>query len=271
MSGPLRPDDLRALSIGEITLRLKALPGPDEALLRALARDRRAGVRLLAARHRRRQARWLREEARLAGLRTIEEERRAQGFEIIAGVDEAGVAPLAGPVVAAAVVLPGDLRLPGLDDSKRLTAEQREALYAEIVHHAAAFAVGRAEVEEIDRLNVLQAMRLAHRRAVLALPCRPHLVLIDGRYPADVPVPQLAIVDGDATCASIAAASIVAKVTRDRLMVDLAAQYPGYGFEVHKGYSTPAHRAAIARRGISPVHRRSFLAAQGLQQRLAIG
>ncbi|MDQ7844811.1 MAG: ribonuclease HII [Armatimonadota bacterium] len=271
MAAPLRPADLRALSVAEIALRLRALPELNGAVLRALARDPRTGVRQLAARYRRRQAGRLREDARLGGLRTIEERHRAEGFEIIAGVDEAGVAPLAGPVVAAAVVLPADLRLPGLNDSKRLTAGQREALYAEILRQAAAVALGRAEVEEIDRLNILQATRLAHRRAILALPRRPHLVLIDGRYPADVPVPQLAIVDGDATCASIAAASIVAKVTRDRIMADLATRYPGYGFDVHKGYATAAHRAAILRLGITPVHRRSFLFVQGLQQRLAIG
>jgi len=271
MPHTLRPAEIRALSVADLALCLSALPAVDERLLRALARDWRAGVRDLAARYRRRLARQVREEARLDGLRTIEEQRRAEGFQTIAGVDEAGVAPLAGPVVAAAVILPPGIRLPGLDDSKRLTAEQREILYAEITRRAVAVAVGRAEVEEIDRFNILQAMRLAHRRAILALPQRPHLVLIDGRFPADVPVPQLAIIDGDATCASIAAASIVAKVTRDRAMVQLAAQYPGYGFEVHKGYSTRAHRAAITRLGITPVHRRSFLFVQGLQQRLAIG
>jgi len=271
MGGILRSAEIRALPVAGVALRLSALQVADETVLRALDRDPRVGVRTLAARLRREQARRLREEARLQTLHAVEDRWRAEGFLTIAGVDEAGVAPLAGPGGAAAVIMQPDLRLSGLDDSKRLSGGQRDLRYAEITRHARAVGIGRAEVEEIDRLNILQAMRLAHRRAILALPIRPHLVLIDGRYPADVPVPQLAIVDGDATCASIAAASIVAKVTRDRLMVELAAQYPGYGFEVHKGYSTRAHRAAITRRGLTPVHRRSFLFVQGFQQRLAIG
>lgn len=271
MASVLRRKEIRALSVAEVVLQVGALAVIDEPLLRVLARDERAGVRALAVRYRRQRARAAQEEARLDGLRTIEDEHRAAGFSIIAGVDEAGVAPLAGPVVAAAVILPSDVRLPHLNDSKQLTAEQRDVLYAEIMRTATAVSVGRGEVEEIDRINILQATRLSHRRAILGLPVRPHLVLIDGRIPADVPVPQLVIVDGDATCASIAAASIVAKVTRDRLMALLAQQYPGFGFEVHKGYSTRAHRAAIARQGIAPVHRRSFLTVRGQQQTLAIG
>jgi ribonuclease HII len=271
MSAPLRPADLRALSLHELTLRLNALPALDEGLLRALARDPRAGVRKLAARHRRRLARQLREEARLAAMRTLEERCRAEGFEIIAGVDEAGVAPLAGPVVAAAVILPPEVTLPGLNDSKQLSAAEREALFPQICRSALAVAVGRAEVEEIDRLNILQATRLAHRRALLGLALRPHLVLIDGTQPADVPLPQLTVIDGDALCRAVAAASVVAKVTRDRLMVALAQDHPGYGFEVHKGYPTAAHRRAIERLGITPAHRRSFLFVRGQQQALAIG
>lgn len=267
----LRPRDIRSLSVIELTVRLRTVEVIDTSLLRALSRDKRTGVRALAALYRKRLARIEREAARLDGLCTIEAEQRAQGFPAIAGVDEAGVAPLAGPVVAAAVVLPEDLRLPHLDDSKRLTPGQRDILYEEIRGRALAVGVGRAEIGEIDRLNILQATRLAHRRAILGLPLRPHLVLIDGRYAADVPLPQLVIVDGDATCASIAAASIIAKVTRDRLMVDLARQFPEYGFDVHKGYGTRAHYEAIRRFGITPAHRRSFLPASGQQQALAIG
>jgi len=271
MNALLRPRDIRSLSIVELVLRLRTVEVIDTTLLRALSRDDRAGVRALATGHRRRLARIERETARLDGLCTVEAEQRAQGFPAIAGVDEAGVAPLAGPVIAAAVVLPEDLRLPHLDDSKRLTPAQRDVLYEEIGRRAIAVGVGRAEVEEIDRFNVLQATRLAHRRAILGLPTRPHLVLIDGRYPADVPIPQLVIVDGDATCASIAAASIIAKVTRDRLMIDLARRFPEYGFDVHKGYGTRAHYEAIRRFGITPAHRRSFLPARGQQQALPIG
>lgn len=255
----LRPRDIRLLTVADLTTRVRIGEVVAPAVIRRMRRDARAGVRALAAQMLRRDAREAREAARLDGLRTIEEEQRALGFAAIAGVDEVGVAPLAGPVVAAAVILPPGLTLPHLDDSKRLTAEQRDALYPMVVEQAEAWALGLATVEEIDRLNILQAMRLAHRRAILALTRRPALVMIDGRYPADVPLPQLVIVDGDAICASIAAASIVAKVTRDRMMVDLARRYPEYGFDRHKGYSTRSHREAIDRYGPTPFHRRSFL------------
>ena len=180
------------------------------------------------------------------------------------------MAPLAGPVVAAAVVLPPEARWPHLDDSKRLPPARREDLYVRIVSEAVAVATGEATVEEIDRLNILQATRLAHRRAVEALGIRPHLVLLDGRYPADLPVPQAALVDGDARCACIAAASVVAKVTRDRLMRQLDAAFPQYGFGRHKGYPTRAHLEAIRRWGPSPVHRRSFASAWERQQALVL-
>lgn len=267
----LRPRDIRTLSIAELTLRARAGEASAPGVLRRMRRDPRAGVRALAGRMLRREADHAREAVRLAGLRTLEDEQRALGFASMAGVDEVGVAPLAGPVVAAAVILPPDLRLPHLDDSKRLSPEQRDALYPLILERAEAWALGMASVEEIDRLNILQAMRLAHRRAILGLSRRPALVLLDGRYAADVPLPQLVIVDGDATCASIAAASIVAKVTRDRMMVEFAACYPEYGFDRHKGYSTRAHRDAIDRYGPTPLHRRSFLPVRFRQQDLSLG
>ena len=266
----LRPRDIRSLSIGDLTRRVFAGDAPAPQILRRLRRDDRAGVRALAVRLIRREVREARETARLDELRAVEAEQRALGFAAIAGVDEVGVAPLAGPVVAAEVVLPADLRLPHLDDSKRLTAEQRDELYPLVVERAEAWALGMATVEEVDRLNVLQATRLAHRRAILGLSRRPALVLIDGRYPADVPLPQLVIIDGDATCASIAAASIVAKVTRDRLMVQFAATYPQYGFDRHKGYGTRAHREAIDRYGPTPIHRRSFLPVRFRQEPLSL-
>ncbi len=258
MSESLRPRDLRLLTISELHVRLKALATVDDRLLHALARDPRQGVRLLAVRMRTRQARLTREASRLEALFAVEREHRALGYECIAGVDEAGVAPLAGPVVAAAVVFPETTRLPQLNDSKQLTPEVRAHLYEKILRVAAAVSIGQASVEEIDRLNVLQATRLAHKRAIEGLPLRPHLVLIDGRFAAEVPIVQLAIVDGDATCAAIAAASIVAKVTRDRLMAQLANQFPEYGFGRNKGYGTRAHLEAMRRFGITPVHRRSF-------------
>ena len=244
------------------------MPAVEASLLRALTRDPRHGVRQLASRLRARQARAARETARLTALFATEQEQRMVGFTAIAGVDEVGVAPLAGPVVAAAVILPPDVVLFQLDDSKRLTAAQREALFEQIMSVAIDVHVGMAVVEEIDRLNILQATRLAHRRAILGLRVRPHLVLIDGRFPADVPVPQLVVIDGDATCASIAAASVVAKVTRDRLMAELGQRYPPYGFAQHKGYGTKAHLAAIRRHGLTPLHRRSFLPVRVHQESL---
>jgi ribonuclease HII len=197
-----------------------------------------------------------------------EEEQRTAGFTAIAGVDEVGVAPLAGPVLAAAVILPPDIHLPQLNDSKQLTPVQRDVLYEQIMAVACTVHMGMATVEEIDRLNILQATRLAHRRAIMGLSVRPQLVLIDGRFPANVPVPQLVVIDGDATCASIAAASVVAKVTRDRLMTDLDPRYPSYGFAQHKGYGTKQHLDAIRRHGLTPLHRRSFLPVRVRQESL---
>jgi ribonuclease HII len=241
----------------------------DPTIFRVLSRDQRQGVRALVARLQVRVERVHREHARIESLYATERDRRATGFDVIAGVDEAGVAPLAGPVVAAAVVLPDVVDLPGLDDSKRLDAVERASLYERIQRTAVAIGTGVAAVGEIDRYNILQATRLAHRRAVAALGVRPHLVMLDGRIPADVPVAQLVIIDGDATCASIAAASIIAKVTRDRVMAEFGERYPGYGFAAHKGYATKAHREAIARLGLTPIHRRSFVHVE--QQLIAIG
>ena len=177
----------------------------------------------------------------------------------VAGLDEAGRGPWAGPVVAAAVILdPG--RIPeGLDDSKRLSAKRRAGLAAALTD-CARVGIGRAEVDEIDRLNVLRASLLAMRRAVAALGApAPAFALVDGPHaPTDLGCPAAAVVRGDARCLSIAAASIVAKVTRDAIMVALAQQFPGYGWEANKGYGAPAHAAGLARLGVTPHHRRSF-------------
>jgi ribonuclease HII len=265
MAVPLRPRDIRAMAISVLAAWLRSAAEIEPRLLTALARDRRRGVRALARQWRSRRRRVLTEDIRLDGLGALEREYRALGYDLIAGVDEAGVAPLAGPVVAAAVILPAGIRFRRLNDSKQLPADERERLFDEIHSRAEAVHVGLATVEEIARLNVLQATRLAHRRAIEGLAVRPHLVLIDGRFPADAPVVQMPVVDGDATCAAIAAASIIAKVTRDRLMLDLAQIYPDYGFARHKGYGTRTHREAIRRLGITPIHRRSFLGIQGEQ------
>jgi len=176
----------------------------------------------------------------------------------VAGIDEAGRGPLAGPVVAAAVILDPALPIDGLADSKVLSPGRREILDVEIRAHASAWALGRAEVEEIDRLNILQATLLAMQRAVAALPFAPVSALVDGNRCPALPCPVEAVVGGDRTVGAISAASILAKVARDREMLHLDERYPGYGFARHKGYPTADHVAALRRLGVSDVHRRSF-------------
>ena len=188
---------------------------------------------------------------------SFEIEARAAGARLVAGVDEVGRGPLAGPVVAAAVIL-GDAPPAGLNDSKQLGHARREAL-ADELRHSCIWAIGQAEVDEIDSLNIYHASHLAMCRAVAALSQVPCVVLVDGnRVPRDLPVPGRAVVKGDALSLSIAAASILAKVWRDRIMVDLAQQHPGYGWEKNAGYPTKSHKAALLNLGITPHHRRSF-------------
>jgi ribonuclease HII len=178
---------------------------------------------------------------------------------LVAGVDEAGRGPLAGPVVAAAVILdPGKRRIRGLRDSKLLSPERREELAARIREHAISWAVGSADVGEIDTLNILWATMLAMRRAIEALPVVPHEALIDGDRCPELGCPTFAIVKGDRDIAVISAASIIAKVTRDAMLIELDRAYPQYGFAQHKGYGTPEHLYALDRHGPCPIHRRSF-------------
>ncbi len=183
----------------------------------------------------------------------------------IAGVDEAGRGPLAGPVVAAAVILDPNAPIEGLKDSKRLTAKTRERLEAEILCRARAVGVGRAEVEEIDDLNILRAALLAMQRAVRALPLPPEVVYVDGRQTPAFPMPAVAVVGGDDRVPAISAASIVAKVARDREMTHVAQRYPEYGFDGHKGYATAAHLRALERHGPTPLHRQSFAPVRNCQ------
>lgn len=189
----------------------------------------------------------------------IEEELYAQGIECICGIDEAGRGPLAGPVCAAAVILPRGLVIPGLDDSKKLSDKRRRELMPVIKEQAIAWGIGFASHEEIDEINILQATFLAMERALAQLQVKPDLALIDGNREKDFGLPVKTVVKGDSLSANIAAASVLAKVTRDDLMEDQAVTYPGYGFEIHKGYGTKAHYAALTQKGPSPIHRMTFL------------
>lgn len=178
---------------------------------------------------------------------------------LLCGVDEAGRGPLAGPVCAAAVILKADSRIEGVNDSKKLSEKRREVLYGEIVENAFAYGIGFASVEEIEAINILNAAMLAMRRAVEAMGITPELVLVDGNKLPDLAYPSQYVIGGDARSACIAAASILAKVTRDRLMLDYAKEYPQYCFEKHKGYGTKLHYEALLKYGPSPIHRLSFL------------
>ena len=181
------------------------------------------------------------------------------GLSPLCGVDEAGRGPLAGPVCAAAVILPRGAVIEGLNDSKKLSEKRREALYDEIVESAIAFGIAFASVEEIEEKNILEATFLAMNRAIEQLSVVPALALIDGNRSKGIVLPSRCVIGGDGKCADIAAASILAKVTRDRYMLEMAEKYPQYGFERHKGYGTAAHYAAIREFGPSPIHRMSFL------------
>ena len=189
----------------------------------------------------------------------IENAVAAEGYSLVCGVDEAGRGPLAGPVCAAAVLLPRGLQIDGLNDSKKLTAKRREALFPVITENAISYGIAFASVGEIESLNILNAAMLAMSRAIAQLSPQPELALIDGNCARGIPVPARTVVGGDGKCASVAAASVLAKVSRDRLMIELDAKYPQYGFAVHKGYGTKAHYAALREFGPCEIHRPSFL------------
>lgn len=189
----------------------------------------------------------------------IEESYYEQGIQLICGVDEAGRGPLAGPVCAAAVILPAHVDIPGLDDSKKLSDKRRRELYPQIMEKAVAYGIAFADHTEIDEYNILQATYLAMERAISQLAIKPEIALIDGNRAKDFGVPVKTVVHGDSLSASIAAASVLAKVTRDNYMLEMAEKYPQYGFDIHKGYGTKAHYAALTEHGHCPIHRMSFL------------
>ena len=247
------------LSIEEI--RQQCLDGqkPVSAqILNKLRRDPRLGVRKLREILAKRYEQERGERLRLQNMLNFERVLWKSGIRTVAGVDEVGVGPLAGPVVAAAVVFPPNTELDGIDDSKQLDSERRTKLAARIREHATAIGVGSAEVGEIDRLNIYHAGLLAMRRAIEDLPAAPEHVLVDARIIPGVSIPQNSFNKGDGINFSIAAASIIAKTHRDRLMEDLEKEYPGYGFAQHKGYSTPEHQNAIRELGPCPIHRLSY-------------
>ena len=189
----------------------------------------------------------------------IEQSFFDKGFKVICGVDEAGRGPLAGPVCAAAVILPPNAEIPGLNDSKKLSDKRRRELFPVIKERAIAYGIAFADHKEIDEINILQATYLAMERAISKLSVKPDLALIDGNRAKDFGIPVETVIHGDSLSASIAAASILAKVTRDDYMLQMAEQYRGYGFEIHKGYGTKAHYAALTEQGPCQIHRMTFL------------
>lgn len=192
-------------------------------------------------------------------MRTFENQARNQGFSLIAGTDEAGRGPLAGPVVSAAVLLPPAFCDPRITDSKKLSPKKREEVYEVIRHHAVSIGIAVLDAEEIDRINILQASLKSMKMAVDRLKPQPDYLLVDGKFSIpSCPLPQLPLIKGDAKSISVAAASVIAKVERDRIMLHYHGKYPDYGFSRHKGYPTPAHKKAIAAFGPCPIHRRSF-------------
>ena len=247
------------LSIEEIRAQFLNANQPISAhFLNRLRRDPRQGVRKMHEFLKKRYEKERAERSRIENMLNFERLLWKSGIRSIAGVDEVGVGPLAGPVVAAAVVFPSGTKLSGIDDSKRLEPEQRVKLAATIQQSATAVGVGLAEVGEIDHLNIYQAALLAMRRAIDTLPFTPEHLLIDARVIPGLSIPQNAFNKGDGINFSIAAASIIAKTHRDKLMEDLDKEYPGYGFAQHKGYGTAEHQSAIRRLGPCPIHRLSF-------------
>src|SRR6187455_2833707 len=253
-------EDLLHKSIPELSdLFVRRQRPVPKGLLEALDTDPRQGAHQLAKRIRGRYRENRAEGQRLHFLLRFEIELWSEGYGFVAGVDEAGMAPLAGPVVAGAVILPQHYKLRGLNDSKKiLDAETREEMAKIIKRDAVCWAFGFAEVEEIDRINIYHAGLLAMQRAFQGLTCLPDFVLVDARRIPNCPSPQRGIIRGDALSASIAAASIIAKTTRDAHMMEMDSQYAGYGFASHKGYPTPEHCRALKELGALPIHRRSF-------------
>lgn len=245
------------LTINEIAEKLKTIENEEDPVLVKIMGDERKGVQNLIKKwHKQReQQRLIREK--FQNMTIYERKVRSEGFHFIAGIDEVGRGPLAGPVCAAAVILPEAFFLPGIDDSKKLSEKRRDELYEVIQKEAIAISVTMVSADEIDVINIYQATKKAMLTAVAQLSTTPDFLLIDAMK-LETPFPQESIIKGDAKSISIAAASIIAKVTRDRFMVTLAEQYPQYGFAQNAGYGTKEHLVAIEKYGITPYHRKSF-------------
>ncbi|KKK39585.1 ribonuclease H [Mesobacillus campisalis] len=229
----------------------------DDALIDSLEKDERAGVRRLLEKWKKQQQKEQELLKKFIEMTQFERKLRSQGYKSIAGIDEVGRGPLAGPVVAAAVILPEDFYLPGVDDSKKLNEQKREELFERIQQEAKAIGIGVIEAAEIDEINILEASKKAMLQAIVEIQSDPDYLLVDA-VRLETPYPSESLIKGDARSISIAAASIVAKVTRDRMMKKLDGVYPQYGFASNMGYGTAAHLDALKKYGATPIHRMSF-------------
>ena len=244
-------------TIKEVKERLATIDELDHPFLKELEKDARAGVQSAINKRKRELQKQVEEDLRLEKMLTYEKELYAQGIQLIAGVDEVGRGPLAGPVVAAAVILPENCKIPGLNDSKKIPKSKHQAIYQAVLDQALSIGIGVKDNRVIDQVNIYEATKLAMLEAIHELEPQPQHLLIDAMK-LDFPIPQTSIIKGDANSLSIAAASIVAKVTRDQMMVEYEQEYPGYDFDQNAGYGTTKHLEGLEKHGVTPIHRRSF-------------
>ena len=244
-------------TIKEIKEQLANIQRLDDPLLTELEQDIRSGVIQAIAKQKREIQKRIDEDLRLEKMLAYEKELYAQGIDLIAGVDEVGRGPLAGPVVAAAVILPKACKIPGLNDSKKIPKSKHKEIYEAVLQNAIAIGIGIKDNQVIDQVNIYEATKLAMMEAIGQLEPQPQHLLIDAMK-LDLPIPQTSIIKGDANSLSIAAASIVAKVTRDQMMEEFDREYPGYDFAKNAGYGTAKHLAGLVQLGVTPIHRRSF-------------
>lgn len=244
-------------TIKEVKERLAMIDELDHPLFEELILDGRAGVQAAISKRKRELQKQVDEDLRLEKMLAYEKELYAQGIDLIAGVDEVGRGPLAGPVVAAAVILPKACKIPGLNDSKKIPKSKHKEIYEAVLQNAISIGIGVKDNQVIDQVNIYEATKLAMMEAIGQLEPQPQHLLIDAMK-LDLPIPQTSIIKGDANSLSIAAASIVAKVTRDQMMEEFDREYPGYDFAQNAGYGTAKHLAGLDKLGVAPIHRRSF-------------